>query len=85
MVVPCVPPHYETIDTFAHLANFMRTGKEEQIHDFWIEVGKQMEKRVKEQGDKKVWMSTAGTGVYWLHLRMDSVPKYYSYQPYRDL
>ena len=30
-----------------------------------------------------LWLSTAGLGVYWLHLRLDTRPKYYSFQPYR--
>ena len=61
-----------------------RTGNDNQLHDFWIEVGRQMEKRLKEKPDDKVWMSTCGTGIYWLHLRLDSRPKYYTYTPYRE-
>ena len=29
-----------------------------------------------------VWLSTAGHGVAWLHVRLDSQPKYYRYRPY---
>ena len=32
-----------------------------------------------------VWVSTAGAGVSWLHVRLDDRPKYYGYQPYRNL
>ena len=31
------------------------------------------------------WLSTSGLGVGWLHVRIDSRPKYYQYAPYRDL
>ena len=27
--------------------------------------------------DQKLWVSTSGLGVFWLHLRLDSYPKYY--------
>jgi len=33
--------------------------------------------------DAPVWLSTSGMGIAWLHLRLDSRPKYYTYRPYR--
>jgi hypothetical protein len=35
-------------------------------------------------GEQPLWLSTAGTGIFWLHVRLDSRPKYYTYQPYRE-
>lgn len=32
----------------------------------------------------KIWFSTSGLGVYWLHLRLDRYPKYYTYTPYKE-
>ncbi len=32
---------------------------------------------------KPVWLSTAGAGVSWLHVRLDDKPKYYGHAPYR--
>lgn len=32
--------------------------------------------------DAPIWLNTAGAGVPWLHIRLDSRPKYYRYQPY---
>lgn len=34
--------------------------------------------------DQKIWVSVAGGGVSWLHVRIDTSPKYYRYQPYTD-
>jgi hypothetical protein len=34
-------------------------------------------------GSTPIWLSTAGDGIAWLHVRLDSRPKYYSYGPYR--
>ena len=33
-------------------------------------------------GGKPVWLSTAGLGVGWLHVRLDDRPKYYRHAPY---
>ncbi len=30
------------------------------------------------------WLNTSGLGVPWLHVRIDSRPKYITYRPYRD-
>ena len=35
--------------------------------------------------DAPLWVSTNGAGVAWLHVRLDSTPKYYSYRPYTKL
>lgn len=35
-------------------------------------------------GAKPVWLSTAGAGVPWLHVRLDDHPKYYGYALYRS-
>lgn len=38
----------------------------------------------KSEKDTRVrWISTSGLGVYWLHIRLDTVPKYYTYLPYK--
>ena len=39
-----------------------------------------LERRLSRQ---PLWLSSAGLGIYWLHLRLDSRPKNYSFQPYR--
>ena len=31
-----------------------------------------------------LWVSTSGLGVYWLHVRLDSYPKYYQHAPYKN-
>ncbi|MFY0533025.1 DUF6940 family protein [Nannocystis pusilla] len=30
-----------------------------------------------------VWLSTSGSAVPWLHVRLDARPKYYVFGPYR--
>lgn len=77
MVVPCalVEP-----SAYGHLAAFVRLAPELQRDALWRTVGKAMACRV---GGKPVWLSTAGGGVSWLHVRLDDRPKYYGFAPYR--
>lgn len=34
--------------------------------------------------NRAVWFSTSGLGIAWLHFRLDSTPKYYSFAPYKQ-
>jgi hypothetical protein len=77
MVVPCpVGP----ASAYGHLASFVRQAPRQQVDHLWQQVGEQMQERL---SDKPVWLSTAGMGVAWLHVRLDSRPKYYGYEPFR--
>jgi hypothetical protein len=78
LVVPC--PLAEP-SAYGHLAAFVRLAPEQQRHALWRRVGESMSRRV---GDKPVWLSTAGAGVSWLHVRLDDRPKYYGFGPYRQ-
>ena len=80
LVVPCFRgnnPEYYT-----HFASFIRNVNEVQLHKFWQKLGLEYQKSI---NDKPLWLSTSGLGIYWLHIRLDTVPKYYTYQPYRIL
>lgn len=66
---------------YTHLAQFVRRAPGSQLKQFWETVGLQMQQRV---SDEPVWLSTAGLGVSWLHLRLDSRPKYYRHEPYKQ-
>lgn len=65
---------------YGHLAAFVRHAPESQQHALWRRVGKEMQTRLSEA---PIWLNTAGAGVPWLHVRLDSRPKYYAYEPYR--
>ncbi|TDJ68595.1 MAG: hypothetical protein E2O35_02605 [Proteobacteria bacterium] len=78
LVVPCpgVP-----LSAYSHLGAYMRLGPEPQQHRLWEMVGAAMQRRL---GVAPVWLSTAGAGVAWLHMRLDDLPKYYGYALYRQ-
>ena len=75
-----VPTHKGKKEHYNHLANFMRNADNQQIIEYWKEVGNQCNQRVNLN---PIWISTAGLGVNWLHLRIDSRPKYYKFKPYK--
>jgi hypothetical protein len=76
LVVPC--PRGEPA-SYGHVAAFVRQAPERQRDTFWRLVGDVMERRL---GTKPVWLSTAGAGVSWLHVRLDDRPKYYGFAQY---
>ena len=71
---PAGPP-----EAYVHLASFVRGAPEAQVHELWRATGAAVEARL---GAAPLWLSTAGMGVAWLHVRLDSRPKYYGYEPY---
>jgi hypothetical protein len=78
LVVPCPE---SAPSAYGHLAAFVRQAPESQQHALWQSVGETMARRVSA---KPVWLSTAGAGVSWLHVRLDNRPKYYGFGPYRQ-
>jgi hypothetical protein len=65
---------------FAHLASFIASASQSRKDAIWRAVGEALEKRL---GVRATWLSTAGLGVAWLHVRLDSRPKYYRHAPYK--
>ncbi|HWB59675.1 MAG TPA: hypothetical protein VG733_09285 [Chthoniobacteraceae bacterium] len=77
-----VPAPISEHANYTHLARFIRHAPAAQIDAFWRCAGEKMMHRV---SDKPVWLSTAGMGVSWLHLRLDSQPKYYRHGEYMKI
>ncbi len=77
--VMVVPRPLVTAPVYGHLAAFVRGAPEHQRDALWHAVGDAMAERVNAED---VWLSTAGAGVPWLHVRLDDRPKYYDYEPY---
>ncbi len=78
LVAPCPD---EGAGNFSHLASFTATASQARQDALWKAVGEALEKRI---GTVPTWLSTAGLGVAWLHVRLDTRPKYYRYAPYRN-
>ena len=72
---------------FAHIARFVREASKEDILSFWKTVFTSLKNELQEKHKKNpnqwTWLNTHGHGVPWLHMRVDSRPKYYSHSPYK--
>ncbi|MEX0273985.1 MAG: hypothetical protein AB3N16_06380 [Flavobacteriaceae bacterium] len=75
-----VPTPIDETTDYAHMAKFVRNAPIHQIRTFWKTVGKRYRASI---GTKYTWLSTAGMGVSWLHVRIDEGPKYYRHSDYR--
>ena len=67
-------------DVYAHIATFSRNAPMDQQHAFWRAVGRVMSEHLT---DRPLWLSTSGLGIAWLHARLDTRPKYYTFDAYR--
>jgi len=69
---------------FAHLAKFMRATAQDPARSraVWSAVGATIEDHWAARPAERMWLSTSGLGVYYLHFRIDSVPKYYTFRPF---
>ncbi len=75
-----VPTPISDQTNYPHFAQFVRNAPDLQKNKLWEIVSLEYQKRLNE---KPQWLSTSGLGVYWLHLRIDSRPKYYHFQEYK--
>lgn len=76
-----VPEPRARHEVYPQLAAFLRRGPREQVRELWQATGSEVRARL---DDTPLWLSTSGTGVAWLHVRLDRRPKYYQYAPYRE-
>lgn len=78
LIVPC-PVVAES--EYAHFSAFVKNAPKDQAHELFVVLANSLKSKI---GKKPLWVSTSGLGVYWLHIRLDMRPKYYSFQPYKD-
>jgi hypothetical protein len=76
LVVPTPLPQTD----YPHLAHFLRHAPETQTTALWQQVSDAYQAKLSH---KRLWLSTSGLGVYWLHIRLDDRPKYYQYGGYK--
>lgn len=81
-----VPAHLVDLpsDAYGHLAAFVRRAPTHQQAEFWRKVGQTMQERLIEVSPEPVWLSTAGNGVPWVHVRTDSWPKYVKHSEFKS-
>lgn len=74
-----VPSPYSRDADYSDLPAFFRNAPLEQQRALWRVVASQAKRLL---SDRPLWLSVAGGGVAWLHVRLDKAPKYYRYRPY---
>lgn len=77
-----VPRPLENQLNYSHIGSFVRCAPIWQQHELWMSVAKTMLNALNET---PLWLSTAGGGVPWLHIRLDTRPKYYVHKDYRNI
>lgn len=75
-----VPAPVASHEAYPHLAAFLRGAPKPQTEALWKAAAKAVRENV---GANPRWLSSAGLGVAWLHLRLDTSPKYYRFAPYK--
>lgn len=55
-----------------HLKSFTKSASSQQQHAFWLLVGEELNRR--SQDSSPTWVCTEGTGVHWLHFRLQRRP-----------
>lgn len=79
LVVPCP---LGPAQNYAHLATFVKHAESQQCRELFRQLALAMRERLNHG---TVWLSTSGLGVPWLHIRLDSRPKYVVHVPYRRI
>lgn len=77
-----VPTNRAKKETYSHIGQFIRLGAVDQITAVFDRVGRVVLEELEQQ--TYIWLNTSGLGVVWLHIRMDTRPKYYQTEEYKD-
>ncbi len=68
-------------DAYGHIGAFVRLAPPRQRHRLFQTLADAILRMLKDT-EGPIWISTSGLGVPWVHVRLDTHPKYYSYPPY---
>lgn len=82
LVSPCAATGV-ALSSYTHLAAFIRSAPAAQIDALWLTLGQALGSELSTRGASPSWVSTEGSGVSWLHIRIDSKPKYFHHKPFR--
>jgi len=90
LISPCpvklVSTDTQTVDAFvdfSHLLAFHKNADIGLIQTLWRTTAMQALSALEENPARPLWISTSGLGVSWLHVRLDTIPKYYKWEAYK--
>lgn len=72
-------------DIFTHLGKFLAESYDMTglVTMLWSKLAETMLTVLKDNQDDRIWLSTHGLGVHWVHFRVSLVPKYYQYTEFK--
>lgn len=82
LIVPCFN-HLFPIDDYIHIGTFMRSSNIKQKYNLILMMFEIYFNELAQHPNIKLWLSTHGKGVGWLHIRIDKTPKYITFTPYK--
>ncbi len=77
------PRQIAGLQSYGHIAAFVRSAPAAQQHALFQILAGAIDDVLRTH-DGRIWISTSGLGVAWLHVRIDSYPKYYQHRPYAN-
>ena len=77
-----IVPHPDVAPKATHLAAFVRSTSDALQQQLWSAVGAAILQRA--ENPNPFWVSTAGLGVHWVHVRIDERPKYFRTNAFRN-
>lgn len=78
------PRRIANVECYGHIAVFLRDAPREQQHALFRTLAREIEVRLAAL-PVRFWVSTSGLGVPWVHVRLDSYPKYYQHLQYAKM
>jgi len=76
-----IPTKQSNAEIYKHLGSFLFNAEASQIHALFNKIGTIIPQELEKH--PMIWLNTAGMGVIWLHVRMDTKPKYYKTKNYK--
>ncbi|MEM7512507.1 MAG: hypothetical protein AAF388_16350 [Bacteroidota bacterium] len=76
------PVNHKEKETYKHFGAFLRKADTDQVLELFKSISETCLQELAK--GKQIWLNTEGTGVIWLHVRLDARPKYYKTAKYRD-
>ena len=76
-----IPTHLGDTVNHTHFGKFIQTVPAPQLVQLFQKIGFLALERI--HTETPLWLSTAGLGVSWLHIRFDQRPKYYKVQAFK--
>jgi len=66
---------------YINISQFTKNAPDEQQQALWKEVADKLMEELEKNQDSPRWLNTEGTGVYYLHVRIDKKNGFYSNYP----